>query len=207
MRRGLDSVYTSSAALPASRSMIDRRVTQQIWSQPSGTSQGGQVATRSSRPRPNDDAAARAANGGAGEALYNAGVRTRRGIQASALAAERRARRQSENHRLTGRRSSSKCVVASTIAFARVSGSPDLKIPEPTKTPSAPSCMQSAASAGVAMPPAVNVTTGSRPFSATQRTSSYGARCSFAAAKELVLTHRLQRADRRRTRRACASRH
>ena len=30
--------------------------------------------------------------------------------------------------------------------------------------------MQSAASAGVAIPPAVNVTTGSRPFSATQRT-------------------------------------
>src|SRR5688572_4538346 len=78
---------------------------------------------------------------------------------------------------------SSKCVVASTIAFARVSGSPDLKMPEPTKTPSAPSCMQSDASAGVAMPPAVNVTTGRRPFSATQRTSSYGARCSFTAAK------------------------
>ena len=77
---------------------------------------------------------------------------------------------------------SSKCVVASTIAFARVSGSPDLKMPEPTNTPSAPSCMQSEASAGVAMPPAVNVTTGRRPFSATQRTSSYGARCSFAAA-------------------------
>ena len=51
-------------------------------------------------------------------------------------------------------------------------GSPDLKIPEPTKTPSAPSCMQSAASAGVAMPPAVKVTTGSRPFSATHLTSS-----------------------------------
>src|SRR5918995_7090650 len=65
-----------------------------------------------------------------------------------------------------------KWVVASTIAFARVSGFPDLKMPEPTKTPSAPSCMQSAASAGVAIPPAVNVTTGRRPFSATQRTSS-----------------------------------
>src|SRR5262245_35565732 len=77
---------------------------------------------------------------------------------------------------------SSKCVVASTIAFARVSGSPDLKMPEPTNTPSAPSCMQSDASAGVAMPPAVNVTTGRRPFSATQRMSSYGARCSLAAA-------------------------
>ena len=55
-------------------------------------------------------------------------------------------------------------------------------MPEPTKTPSAPSCMHSDASAGVAIPPAVKVTTGSRPFSATQRMSSYGARCSFAAA-------------------------
>ena len=55
-------------------------------------------------------------------------------------------------------------------------------MPEPTNTPSAPSCMHSAASAGVAMPPAVNVTTGSRPFSATHFTSSYGARNSFASA-------------------------
>ena len=77
---------------------------------------------------------------------------------------------------------SRKCVVASTIAFARRSGSPDLKMPEPTKTPSAPSCMQSDASAGVAIPPAVNVTTGSFPFSATHLTSSYGARSSFASA-------------------------
>ena len=77
---------------------------------------------------------------------------------------------------------SRKCVVASTIAFARSAGSPDLKMPEPTKTPSAPSCMQSAASAGVAIPPAVNVTTGSLPFSATHLTSSYGARSSFASA-------------------------
>src|SRR4051794_17772643 len=55
-------------------------------------------------------------------------------------------------------------------------------MPEPTKTPSAPSCMQSAASAGVAIPPAVNVTTGRRPCSATQRTSSTGGRSSFASA-------------------------
>ena len=33
-------------------------------------------------------------------------------------------------------------------------------MPEPTKTPSAPSCIIIAASAGVAMPPAVNSTTG-----------------------------------------------
>ena len=36
-------------------------------------------------------------------------------------------------------------------------------MPEPTKSPSAPSCIISAASAGVAMPPAENSTTGSRP--------------------------------------------
>ena len=48
-------------------------------------------------------------------------------------------------------------------------------MPEPTNTPSAPSCIISAASAGVAMPPAVNVTTGRRPFSAQNLTSSYGA--------------------------------
>ena len=57
----------------------------------------------------------------------------------------------------------------------------DLKMPEPTKTPSAPSCMQSAASAGVAIPPAVNVTTGRRPFSATHLTSSTGAWMFFAS--------------------------
>src|SRR3954454_20089250 len=56
-----------------------------------------------------------------------------------------------------------KCVVASTIAWARVAGSSDLKMPEPTKLPSAPSCIISAASAGVAMPPAQNRTTGSLP--------------------------------------------
>jgi hypothetical protein len=43
---------------------------------------------------------------------------------------------------------------------ARSAGLPDLKMPEPTKTPSAPSCIIIAASAGVAMPPAVNSTTG-----------------------------------------------
>ena len=48
-------------------------------------------------------------------------------------------------------------------------------MPEPTNTPSAPSCIIIAASAGVAMPPAVNSTTGSVPASATSATSSYGA--------------------------------
>ena len=45
---------------------------------------------------------------------------------------------------------SRKCVVAWTMAAARRAGSSDLKMPEPTKTPSAPSCIRSAASAGVA---------------------------------------------------------
>src|SRR5690349_14845026 len=72
-------------------------------------------------------------------------------------------------------------VVALTIASARWAGLPDLKMPEPTKTPSAPSCIIIAASAGVAMPPAVKSTTGSLPASATSRTSSYGAASSFAA--------------------------
>ena len=75
----------------------------------------------------------------------------------------------------------SKWVVAWTMACAVRAGSSDLKMPEPTKTPSAPSCIASAASAGVAMPPATKLTTGSLPFSATCLTSSYGACSSFAA--------------------------
>ena len=67
---------------------------------------------------------------------------------------------------------SSKNVVALTMASARCAGLPDLKIPEPTKTPSAPSCIIMAASAGVAMPPAVKSTTGSFPASATSLTRS-----------------------------------
>ena len=67
------------------------------------------------------------------------------------------------------RSGSLKWVVASTIARARRSGSALLKIPEPTKLPSAPSCIISAASAGVAIPPAQNSGTGSRPRSATSR--------------------------------------
>src|SRR4051794_24908531 len=79
------------------------------------------------------------------------------------------------------RSGSSKCVVASTTAAAVRSGSSDLKIPDPTKTPSAPSCIMSAASAGVAIPPAEKLTTGSFPASATARTRSSGARSSLAA--------------------------
>lgn len=49
-----------------------------------------------------------------------------------------------------------------------------------TKTPSQPSCMHSAASAGVAIPPAAKLTTGNLPVFATSRTSSMGAWFSFA---------------------------
>ena len=75
---------------------------------------------------------------------------------------------------------SAKCVVASTIALAIVGGSPLLKMPLPTNTACAPSCITSAASAGVAMPPAQNSGTGSSPRSATSCTSSTGARSSLA---------------------------
>ena len=49
------------------------------------------------------------------------------------------------------------------MALARPAGLALLKMPEPTNTASAPSCMARAASAGVAMPPAQNSGTGSLP--------------------------------------------
>ena len=106
----------------------------------------------------------------------------------------------------SGRRSASSPRRSPRARARRPGSRPDLKMPEPTKTPSAPSCMQSDASAGVAMPPAVNVTTGSRPFSATHWTSSNGARCSFAAACNSSVRSAWSSGSRRR-RRACASRH
>src|SRR5207249_4262501 len=63
-------------------------------------------------------------------------------------------------------------LVAWTIALARLAGSLDLKMPEPTNTASAPSCIISAAAAGVAMPPAEKFGTGSLPAFAAHRTSS-----------------------------------
>src|SRR5260221_840434 len=75
---------------------------------------------------------------------------------------------------------SSKCVFAFTIAFARASGSLLLKMPEPTNTASAPSLRTSAASAGVAMPPAEKFGTGSLPVFAISRSRSSGAPISFA---------------------------
>ena len=52
---------------------------------------------------------------------------------------------------------------ACTMARARAAGSPLLKIPLPTNTPSMPICIIIAASAGVATPPAAKFTTGKRP--------------------------------------------
>src|SRR5229473_1040452 len=83
---------------------------------------------------------------------------------------------------------SSKCVQARTIAFARFSASlgsqkfrpSAMNIPEPTNTASAPSWRTSAASAGVAIPPAEKFGTGSLPSFATSRTSSTGACKSLA---------------------------
>src|ERR1019366_3364489 len=74
-----------------------------------------------------------------------------------------------------------KFLAAITMALARLAGSLDLKIPDPTNTASAPNCITSAASAGVAMPPAEKFGTGSVPCRATHSTSSSGA-CRFLAA-------------------------
>ena len=50
-----------------------------------------------------------------------------------------------------------------TIAWALFLGLLLLKIPDPTKHPSTPSCISKEQSAGVANPPAAKLTTGSRP--------------------------------------------
>ena len=53
-------------------------------------------------------------------------------------------------------------------------------MPLPTKTPSQPSCIMSAASAGVAMPPAAKLTTGSLFNAAVSASREYGAWMSLA---------------------------
>src|SRR6202163_3133421 len=80
--------------------------------------------------------------------------------------------------RMSGR---SKYVVAATMAFARAEGFSALKMPEPTKIPSHPSCIMRAASAGVAMPPAAKLTTGSRPRRAVSSSRSEGAPMRLAS--------------------------
>src|ERR1700681_2276898 len=80
--------------------------------------------------------------------------------------------------RMSGR---SKYVVAATMAFARAAGFSALKMPEPTKIPSHPSCIMRAASAGVATPPAAKLTTGSRPSRAVSSSRSAGAPIRLAS--------------------------
>src|SRR5207248_9493330 len=80
--------------------------------------------------------------------------------------------------RMSGR---SKYVVAATMALARAAGFSALKMPEPTKIPSQPSCIMSAASAGVARPPAAKLTTGSRPRRALSSSRSAGAPIRLAS--------------------------
>jgi hypothetical protein len=84
--------------------------------------------------------------------------------------------------------------------LARARRVPDLKMPEPTKTPSAPSCIISAASAGVAMPPAVNSTTGSLPARRPRARARSGACSSLAATYSSVSSsdgsRRISPADR-----------
>lgn len=60
------------------------------------------------------------------------------------------------------------------MALALVSGSEDLNIPLPTKTPSTPNSMSKITSAGVAIPPAAKVTTGNLPNFLTNLTKSRG---------------------------------
>ena len=84
---------------------------------------------------------------------------------------------------------SSKCVVAFTTALARASGSLDLKIPDPTKTASAPSLRTSAASAGVAMPPAEKFGTGSLPVLATVTNQIERRAEFFRLAHQFVVAH------------------
>jgi len=89
------------------------------------------------------------------------------------------------------------------MAFALRSGLLDLKIPEPTKTDSAPSCIINAASAGVATPPAEKLGTGSLPVFATSHTSSNGAPSSFASVMSSSSGRPIRRAIPSRTVRIC----
>ena len=70
-------------------------------------------------------------------------------------------------------------------------------MPEPTKTPSAPSCIASAASAGVAMPPATKLTTGSLPLRGDLPDQLVRRLQLLGRDEQLVLAHALERADAR----------
>ena len=69
-------------------------------------------------------------------------------------------------------------------------------MPEPTNTASAPSCMTSDASAGVAMPPAQNSGTGSLPSLRHAAHEVVRAHCSsLAAVEQLHLVERPEALD------------
>ncbi|KAL8153352.1 LOW QUALITY PROTEIN: hypothetical protein V2J09_011112 [Rumex salicifolius] len=74
-------------------------------------------------------------------------------------------------------------LTASTIPLTLLYGSLQSKISDPMNTPSHPSCIISAASAGVTIPPLAKCTTGSRPICFVCATRSYGAPIRFAKVK------------------------
>ena len=68
-------------------------------------------------------------------------------------------------------------------------------MPEPTKTPSTPSCIIRAASAGVAIPPAAKLTTGRRPSVARLDHQLVGRPDLLAVGHEFIVGQSLQTAD------------
>ena len=89
---------------------------------------------------------------------------------------------------------------------ARRDGSSDLKMPEPTKTPSAPSCMHSAASAGVAMPPAVKMHDGQAAVLGDPLHELVGRAQVLGLGVQLVLAQRAAGGGSRPGSRACGAR-
>ena len=82
-----------------------------------------------------------------------------------------------------------KWATARTMALARSTGLPLLKIPEPTKTPSMPSCIMRAASAGVATPPAAKFTTGRAPSPGDLSHELIGNLHLLGLVEKLILIH------------------
>ena len=86
-------------------------------------------------------------------------------------------------------------VVGHGTSAARFVGSSLLKMPEPTKTPSMPSCIIKAASAGVANRRAAKFTTGKRPSSATCFTELVGRLHLLGGHKEFIFVHGREHLD------------
>ena len=151
---------------------------------------GGEVALagQDSDARRSADAAGTTSRAAAAAPLRRRARRCRRPASGRRDPSKRRARARGPRSGLSPRRR----------ALAVRSGSADLKMPEPTKLPSAPSCIVSDASAGVAIPPAQNSGTGSQPRSATSRTTSSGARRLLRLGGELHGVERLRACGSRR---------